>query len=124
MMIIHDEELARILLDDCPFSDPTTEGLGIAQVPARARLTARHDMVVGGVEEAARMFELAGATATAAARSGTAVASGTLLLEAAGSGGAPHRTYKMAQTLMEILSGISTATRAIVDAARAANPSC
>lgn len=124
MPTIHDEELARILLDDCPYSDPTTEGLGIAEVPARATLTARDDMVVCAVEEAGRMFELSGASVRLHARTGDKVASGTLLLEAEGPGAALHRCYKMAQTLIEILSGIATATRAIVDAARQAKPEC
>ena len=124
MARLRDEELARILLDDCPHSDPTTEGLGVADVPAIARLTARGDMVVCGVEEAARMFELSGAQSQPMARSGASVPAGTLLLKAKGAGGDLHRTYKMAQTLMEILSGIATATRAIVDAARKANPGC
>lgn len=124
MTMIHDDELARILLDDCPFSDPTTEGLGIAGVAAVATLTARHDMVVCGVEEAERMFALSGASAERAVSSAAKVPAGTLLLTARGAGGALHRTYKMAQTLMEILSGIATATRGIVDAARGANPTC
>lgn len=124
MIELYDEELARILIDDCAYGDPTTEGLGITCVPATAKLTARSDMVVCGVEEAARMFELSGGEANPKTRSGTPVAAGALLLEVRGSGGAIHRTYKMAQTLMEILSGISTATRAVVDAARRSNPSC
>ena len=124
MTSLHDDELARILLDDCPYADVTTEGLGIAAVPARAHLTARSDMVVCGVEEAARMFELSGASTRLVARTGEAVAAGALLLEASGPGGALHRTYKMAQTLMEILSGIATATRAMVDAAHQVNPRC
>lgn len=124
MAEIFDEELSRILLDDCPHSDPTTEGLGLAEVPAAARLTARSDMVVCGVEEAARMFELSGAHSRLAARTGDQVKAGALLLEVEGSGGNIHRTYKMAQTLMEILSGISTATRTIVDAARSSSATC
>jgi molybdenum transport protein len=124
MAHLRDEELARILLDDCPYSDPTTEGLGIADVPAIAKLTARGDMVVCGVEEAARMFELSGAQSRPLLQTGVSVAAGTLLLEAKGRGGDLHRTYKMAQTLIEILSGIATATRAIVDMAHKANPSC
>lgn len=124
MRIIHDDELSRILLDDCPYSDPTTEGLGVADKPAHATLTARHDMVVCGVEEAARMFELSGAAARIVVGSGTWATAGTLLLEATGSGASLHRTYKMAQTLMEMLSGIATAARALVDAAHGANPQC
>jgi molybdenum transport protein len=45
-------------------------------------------------------------------------------MEVTGRGGGIHRSYKMAQTLMEILSGIATSTRAIVDAAHSANPQC
>jgi len=86
MTMLHDEELARILLDDCPYSDPTTEGLGIAAVPAVATLTARGDMVVCGIEEAARMFELSGGNVRLAARSGDLVAAGALLLEVSGTG--------------------------------------
>jgi len=124
MATIHDEDLARILRDDCPYSDPTTEGLGIAGRPARATLTARHDMTVCAVEEAGRMFELSGGSASIAVGSGTRAAAGTLLLEATGPAGSLHRTYKMAQTLIEILSGIATGARTIVDAAQSANPHC
>ncbi|HMN72019.1 MAG TPA: ModD protein [Rhodoblastus sp.] len=124
MPTIHDDELARILRDDCPSSDPTTEGLGIGRIAARATLTARHDMTVCAVEQAARMFELSGASARVVVASGARAAAGSLLLEAHGAAGGLHRAYKMAQTLMEILSGIATATRAIVDAAHSANPHC
>jgi len=124
MTIFHDDELLAILRDDCPYSDITTEGLGIGDVSASLRMTARQDMVLCGVEEAARMFVLAGASAKAATASGAEVSSGGLVLEARGAGRALHRTYKMAQTLMETLSGIATATRAIVTAARRGNPHC
>jgi nicotinate-nucleotide pyrophosphorylase len=63
MAIIHDDEWLAILRDDCPYSDITTEGLSISDIPARLRMTARNDMVVCGVEEAARMLRLAGAPA-------------------------------------------------------------
>lgn len=119
---LSDTELDRLLRDDCPFSDPTTEGLGIAGVAAKATLTARHDMVACGTEEAVRMFELSGASARALVPSGKAVPAGTLLVEAEGPAGALHRSYKMAQTLIEMLAGIATAARAMVDAAQAANP--
>lgn len=124
MTRIDDHDLTGILQDDCPFADITTEGLGIGAVAARLRMTARHDMVLCGVEEAVRMFALSGANAHAAAASGASLAAGTLVLEADGTAAALHRTYKMAQTLMEILSGIATATRALVEAAHRANPHC
>lgn len=119
---LSDADLDRFLHDDCPHSDLTTEGLGLAGRPARATLTARHDMVVCAAEEAARMFELSGARARVLAPTGTKAPAGTLLVEAEGPAGALHRSYKMAQTLMELLSGIATSAAAMVEAARAANP--
>ena len=124
MTIVHDDELLAILRDDCPYSDITTEGLGIGGAAATLRMTARQDMVLCGVEEAVRMFALMGASAKAASASGAAVAAQGLILEAAGEARALHRTYKMAQTWIEILSGIATATRAIVTAAHRGNPHC
>jgi len=121
---LSDSALLQILHDDCPYSDPTTEGLGIAEVAARATLTARHDMVVCATEEAARMFELSGAQAQVLVASGQRAAGGTQLLAVEGPAQAIHRSYKMAQTLMELLSGIATGARSMVDAARAANPAC
>lgn len=122
--MISDEELMRILLDDCPFGDITTQGLDIGRVPARALLTARDDMTLAGVEEAARMFALCGAEARIVNASGASIAAGTPILAVTGTGGALHRAYKMAQTLLEILGGIATAARAIVQAAQAQRPEC
>lgn len=122
--MIPDEELMRILLDDCPFGDITTQGLGIGRVPARALLAARDDMTLAGVEEAARMFALCGAEARIINASGASIAAGTPILAVTGTGGALHRGYKMAQTLLEILGGIATAARAIVQAAQAQRPEC
>lgn len=117
-----DPELLAILRDDCPYSDITTEGLGLAQIPARAQLVARDPMVVCAVEEAARMFELCGASARMLVHSGARAQQGDLLIEVRGAAGGIHRAYKMAQTLMEVTSGMATAARAIVDAAQSANP--
>lgn len=124
MSRLSDSALLQILHDDCPYSDPTTEGLGIAEVAARATLTARQHMVVCAAEEAARMFELSGATARVLVASGQRAEAGTQLLAVEGPAQAIHRSYKMAQTLMELLSGIATAARSMVEAARAANPAC
>ncbi len=124
MKRLPDEDLERFLYEDCPFSDLTTQGIGIAQVRARLTFTARDDMTVCGIEEAARMFDLSGAEAKSLASTGEQVSAGARLLEAKGSGGAMHRTYKVAQTLTEILSGIATATSAMVGAAHSVNPGC
>ncbi|AGT07253.1 ModD protein [Paracoccus aminophilus] len=122
MSHLSDAELQRILNDDCPYSDPTTEGLGIANVVAQASLTARYDMTVCASEEAARMFELVGARAEIRVPTGGFAPTGTCLLQVEGSAAALHRSYKMAQTLMEILSGMASSARAIVQAAEAVRP--
>lgn len=114
-----DAELVRLIAEDCPYGDITTEALGIAGRDGRLEFRARDAMVVAGVEEAARMFALDGARATVAAASGTRVTSGDLLLAAEGMAGALHRVWKVAQTFTEIWSGVATSARAIVDAASA-----
>jgi molybdenum transport protein len=77
---------------------------------------ARQPMIVCGVEEAARLIALAGATARVLRPSGHALAGGEPLLEARGSAAALHRGWKAAQVLIEWTSGIATATAAIAAA--------
>jgi len=120
--VLSDQELHQLLNEDVPFGDLTTESLGIAALPGRIRFFARDPMVVCGIEEAARMFELCGARAEIHLHSGNEAPNETLLLEASGSAGALHRGWKTAQTLVEWCSGISTRASAIVAAARRGNP--
>jgi len=117
---LSDEQLCQLLRDDVPAGDLTTEGLGIEALAASVTFHARAAMTVCGSEEAARLFELVGATAEIRVASGVAVDAGALLLEAAGQAGALHRVWKVAQTLMEWSSGIASATAELVAAARPA----
>ena len=82
---------------------------------------ARGDMVVAGIEIAADMIRRVGAEASISMPSGSKAKAGTLLLTAKGSADALHHSWKAAQTLTEILAGIATATRALVDAVAAAD---
>lgn len=119
-----DEELVRILLEDCPYGDITTHGLGIGEVAARMRFAARAAMTLAGVEQAARLLELCGAGVRVHAPSGTSVEAGATILEASAAAASLHRGYKTAQTLLEILGGVASATRAVVQAAREGAPAC
>ncbi|CAH2600745.1 putative pyrophosphorylase ModD [Rhodovastum atsumiense] len=119
---IPDSELLRLVQEDVPYDDVTTEGLGIAARPGRAGFTAAADMVAACVEDAARLLDLCGCRSVCHVRSGTAVARGTLLLEATGDAGALHRAGKTAQVLIELASGIASRAAAIVAAARAVAP--
>ncbi|WP_454631754.1 ModD protein [Bradyrhizobium cenepequi] len=115
-------ELERLLEDDVPYGDLTTEALGIGARPGVMRFTARDPMVLALVEDAAAIIELAGCRVELFAASGTTLAKGAPILSAYGSASGLLRAWKVAQTLIEVWSGVATEARAIVDAARAVSP--
>ena len=116
-LALTDEELSRLLMDDVPCGDLTTETSGIGQQIARLEFRARQEMVICAIEEAARLFALNGATVKLSVQSGQKVNNATLLMEASGSAQALHRVWKTAQVLVEWASGISTSTAAVVSEA-------
>jgi molybdenum transport protein len=120
--ILSDHELHRILAEDVPFGDLTTDALEIAGASGVIHFYARDPMIVCGIEEAARLLQLCGAQARILSPSGADAPNGTPLLEAAGSAGALHRGWKVAQTMVEWCSGIATSAAAIVAAARQGHP--
>jgi molybdenum transport protein len=65
---------------------------------------------------------MAGCQVSLKARSGTRLEPGSTILIAYGCAGAIHRGWKVAQTVIEIWSGVATAARAIVEAATAVSP--
>ena len=123
-MALTDEELARLLADDVPCADLTTETSGIGQRAARLEFRARQEMVVCAIEEAARLFTLNGAIVKLSVQSGQKVNKDTLLLEVQGSAQILHRVWKTAQVLVEWASGISTSTADIVCAATPVAVAC
>ena len=124
MLALTDDELARLLHDDVPFGDLTTEALGIGGQSGHIEFRARSAMTVCATEEAARLLALAGPTAECQVPSGASVTAGTLLLRAAGTAAALHTAWKVAQILVEWASGIASATRAIVDVAKPVPVAC
>ncbi|MGB0128545.1 MAG: ModD protein, partial [Rhodocyclaceae bacterium] len=90
-----DAELGRLLADDVPYGDLTTDILGIAGEPGTLSFAARGAMTVCGTEEAVRLLELAGASARVIAASGDQVGAGALLLQADGNAGSLHRGWKV-----------------------------
>lgn len=115
-------ELEKLLADDVPHGDLTTEALGIGALEAEMVFTARDPMVLAEAESAAALLALAGCQITLHAHSGDRMTSGSAILRARGPAGAVLRGWKVAQTLIEIWSGVATAARAIVEAATAASP--
>ncbi|MCB1826299.1 MAG: ModD protein [Candidatus Competibacteraceae bacterium] len=121
---LSDEELSHLLSDDVPAGDLTTESLGLRGRSGRLEFHARGAMTVCGVEEAVRLFALAGANACLVIPSGVAVAGDALLLTAEGPAEALHRAWKTAQTLMEWASGIASGAAALVQAAAPVPVAC
>lgn len=115
-------EIERLIAEDAPSGDLTTDALGIGDAWARMLFRARGDMVPAGLAIAARIIAVAGGEARLAAVDGTPVEAGSLLIDAAGSARSLHTAWKCAQTLVEAASGIATATAAVVAAARMVDP--
>ena len=115
-------ELEALLADDVPYGDLTTEALGIGAVSGSMQFTARDAMVLALAEDAAAIIELAGCRVELFASSGSALEAGSPILTAHGPASALLRSWKVAQTLIEIWSGVATDARAIVAAATAVAP--
>lgn len=115
-----DDELRHWLQEDAPHGDLTTRSLGLQAEPAQLRFTARRDMRVALIEEAARLFELCGAQAEVIMPSGSDATAGTALLHAHGRAGALLLAWKVAQTGVEVASGMATEAARIIGLLRAA----
>jgi molybdenum transport protein len=121
-LVLNDYELTALLHEDVPFGDLTTSALAIDTCSGSVCFSARDDMVACGTEEAARLFELCGATVQLACYSGQTAPSGTILLTATGQAHALHRAWKTAQTVIEWCAGIATEAAHLITAARQGHP--
>ncbi|CCE04011.1 ModD protein [Bradyrhizobium sp. STM 3809] len=115
-------DLDALLRDDVPYGDLTTEALGIGAMPGEMLFSARDRMVLALAEEAAALIELAGCRVERLAYSGAMLEKGAPILRASGAAAGLLRSWKVAQTLVEIWSGVATEAAAIVAAARAVRP--
>lgn len=121
---LDDARLLALLHEDVPHGDLTTEGLALRDRPAQMSFHARGSLQLSGIEEAARLLTLCGATVALATRSGTAMSANAELLQARGPAPALLRGWKVAQTLVEFMSGIAGATAALVNSVREAGCHC
>ena len=104
------------LTEDAGAGDLTSEALGLAGRAGRIRFSARGSFVLAGVELAAAMFSRGGVSAEVLRRDGDRLENGDVFLTGVGDAAALHLVWKATQTLVEALSGIATAARAVVDA--------
>jgi molybdenum transport protein len=122
MFFISDALIESLLSEDMPLTDVTTAALGIGDRLGAVECFPRRACVVAGVEEAARVFEAAGAHAGVITRSGSAAGAGEVILTARGAAENLHAAYKTAQNIMEYSSGIATRCAEMVRNARRASP--
>jgi molybdenum transport protein len=115
-------ELEQLLMDDAPYGDLTTDAVGIGNAPGLMQFTARDRMALALAEDAAAIIELAGCQVELLASSGSTLEPGMPILSARGAASALLRSWKVAQTLIEVWSGVATEARAIVAAATAVAP--
>ncbi len=114
-------ELEALLADDVPHGDLTTEALGLRTATGTMQFFARDPMVLALAEDAAAIIELAGGSVVLHAATGEPLDRGAPILTAQGSALALLRSWKVAQTLIEIWSGVASEAHAMVTAARASS---
>ena len=118
-----DTWLEGLLADDCPGLDLTVEMLGIAAAPGIMRFAPKADCTISGVEEAQLLLRKCGLAVSRTAANGDRLLAGQRCLEARGPAAALHRGWKLAQTLMEYMTGIASRAAHMVEQAHAVNPS-
>lgn len=119
-------DLDRLIAEDLPHGDLTTHVLsqysGWCGRQGSLHMHARMAMQVCGVEEAQALFERLGATVSLHIGSGEQADEGMALLTAQGQLEALFAVWKVAQTLIEWASGVSSAVGEVLSVARAVNP--
>lgn len=121
--LLSDALLSSWLLEDAPTGDLTGLLLGFSERRGVLHFTARDPMRVCGCEEALRMGQLRGLTPSGAmAASGQWLQPGEPILSLGGTASELMAVWKMAQTLMEYLSGIASYTAELVALAQQARP--
>ncbi|MCZ9312218.1 MAG: carboxylating nicotinate-nucleotide diphosphorylase [Methanocorpusculum sp.] len=103
------DQLLSFFAEDVPAGDITTVAL-IPDKVVSARIEAREEMVLAGVEECIWLFEHFGVSVMAEAEDGEQVAAGTKILALAGSVHAILAIERTALNLLGRMSGIATAT--------------
>lgn len=110
------ELIARELQDDIGPGDATTLALVDAKATARARIVARHELVLAGVGVAAEVFRMAdpALVVEGLAADGESVGAGTAILRVEGPARALLSAERTALNLLQRMTGIATATECLV----------
>lgn len=113
------KRLMAFLEEDLGLGDVTTEALIPEGLKSFARIRAKEDGVIAGLEETKILFDLIDLEANGLIKDGDLVKAGTVIMEIFGEARSILMAERTALNLLMRMSGIATATRQIVDAIKA-----
>jgi molybdenum transport protein len=115
-------DIDQLIIEDLPLHDETTRALGLPDVAGSLTYTARQHGVLAGMAPLRRLAQALDLRAEPLAADGDTTAPGQAVLRLHGNAHALHIAWKQGMNLLEYLGGIASATRRMVEAARAGSP--
>lgn len=122
MIYFSDNDIDRLIKEDMPYIDLTTELLGIGRGLGKIEFKVREDAIVSCTEEVERIFFKLGIDCTHLTPSGVIAPVGTLIVAGEGEVASLHTAWKVCLNLLEYAIGISTFANNLNKAAKASNP--
>ena len=119
-----DARVESFVAEDVPYVDLTCAVLGIGEEPGEMEYYTREECVLAGGEVARRVMGKLGCQVVSCRQDGERVAAGETFMVVRGRALDLHAAWKVCLNLFDHLSAVATKTRAMVDAAHAANPRC
>jgi len=117
-----EEDVRRLIEEDAPQGDVTTEAVLDRIVEVEAEIVSRQDSILAGIEEAEKTFNHLGATLHPEAEDGEEVQKDQVVATVEGDASSLLTAERPALNLVMRMSGIATATHRCVEKAREANP--
>lgn len=124
MLRLSDARIDGFIAEDVPYVDLTCAVLGIGDEPGEMAYFTREDCVLAGSNVVRRIMGKLGCDVVEARRDGDRVAAGEAFFVVRGAAADLHAAWKVCLNVFDHLSAVATKTRAMVDAAHAANPRC
>ncbi len=119
---VDDSTLMRWLQEDLGMLDLTSILIFDRDLVCRSAIITREECIVACVEEAARIYELAGASKVDInAYTGQRVNKNFTILEAYGDPYSLHIAWRLAQNILSIFSGVATKTYRLIEKVRKIN---
>ncbi len=107
-MFFSDDEVYRLLEEDVPYSDFTTNLLEIGNKKGLISFSTKHDTVISSTEEVEKILKKLNLEVDFILPTGTFLSSNETFLKAYGKVSALHVAWKVSQNILEYASGIAT----------------